>query len=132
MHDAFDGAALAALAMPARRQRRQLAGAVDKGTRRAVRGWLLDEAEPDRHRRAAIHLDGSLQAVVSAAEPRGDIARWKGTSGRHGFLWRIPPAVDWPHGTRIDVFDADTGRPLTGSPLRLEGGQVVAGAGGGR
>ena len=132
VHDAFDGAALAALAMPARRQRRQLAGAVDKGTRRAVRGWLLDEAEPDRHRRAAIHLDGSLQAVVSAAEPRGDIANWKGTSGRHGFLWRIPLAVDWPHGTRIDVFDADTGRPLTGSPLRLEGGEVVAGTGGGR
>ena len=129
VHDAFDGAALAALAMPARRRR--LAGAVDRGTHRAVRGWLLDEAAPDRPRRAAIHLDGRLQAVVSAAEPRGDIARWKGTSGRHGFLWRIPPAPDWPHGTRIDVFDADTGRPLSGSTLHLEGGQVVAAAGGG-
>ena len=131
VHDAFDGAALAALAMPARRRRRRLAGAVDKGTRRAVRGWLLDEAAPDRRRRAAIHLDGRLQAVVSAAEPRGDIARWKGTSGRHGFLWRIPPAADWPHGTRIDVFDADTGWPLGGTTLHLEGGQVVAAAGDG-
>ena len=130
VHDALDGAALAALAMPARRRRRRLAGAVDRGTRRAVRGWLLDEAQPDRRRRAAIHLDGRLQAVVGAAEPRGDIARWKGTSGRHGFLWRIPPAADWPHGTRVDVFDADTGWPLSGSPLRLEDGQVVAAAGG--
>ena len=130
VHDAFDGAALAALAMPARRRRRQLAGAVEKGTGRAVRGWLLDQADPDRRRRAAIHLDGSLQAVVSAAEPRGDIALWKGTSGRHGFLWRIPPSVAGPDGTRIDVLDADTGRPLSGSPVRLEGGQVVAGAGG--
>ena len=130
VHDAFDGAALAALAMPARRQRRQLAGAIDKGTRRAVRGWLLDEAEPDRPRRAAIHLDGRLQAVVSAAIQRGDIATWKGTSGRHGFLWPIPPAVAGPDGTRIDVFDADTGRPLGGSPVRLEDGQVVAGGGG--
>ena len=132
VHDAFDGEALAALAMPARRQRRQLAGAVEKGTGRAVRGWLLDAADPDRRRRAAIHLDGNLQAVVSAAEPRGDIARWKGTSGRHGFLWRIPLSVVWPDGTRIDVFDSDTGRPLSGSPLHLEGGQVVASAGGGR
>ena len=131
VHDAFDGSALAALAMPARRRRRQLAGAVEKGTGRAVRGWLLDEAEPDRRRRAAIHLDGGLQAVVGAADPRGDIARWKGTSGRHGFLWRIPPAVDWPDGTRIDVFDADTGAALSGSPVRLEDGQVVAGTGGG-
>ncbi len=131
VHDAFDGAALAALAMPARRRRRRLAGAVEKGTRRAVRGWLLDEAMPDRRRRAAIHLDGRLQAVVSAADPRGDIARWKGTSGRHGFLWRIPPSVAGQDGTRIDVFDADTGRPLSGSPVHLEGGQVVAGAGGG-
>ena len=131
IHDSFDGAALAALAMPARRRRRQLAGAVEKGPRRAVRGWLLDEAEPDRPRRAAIHLDGHLQAVVGAADPRGDIARWKGTSGRHGFLWRIPPAVDWPDGTRIDVFDADTGAALSGSPVRLKDGQVVAGTGGG-
>ena len=129
VHDAFDGAALAALVMPARRRRRQLAGAVEKGTRRAVRGWLLDEADPDRRRRAAIHLDGSLQAVVSAADPRGDIARWKGTSGRHGFLWRIPSSVAGPDGTRIDVFDADTGRPLSGSPVYLAGGQTAAGAG---
>ena len=28
-------------------------------------------------------------------------------------------------GTRIDVFDADTGRPLRGSPVRIEGGRVV-------
>ncbi len=132
LHDAFDGTALAALAMPARSRRRQLAGAVEKGTRGAVRGWLLDEAEPDRRRRAAIHLDGRLQAVVSAADPRGDIGRWKGTSGRHGFLWRIPASSAGPDGTHIDVFDADTGRPLSGSPVRLAGGQVVAGAGGGR
>ena len=129
VHDAFDGATLAALVMPARRRRRQLAGAVEKGTRRAVRGWLLDEADPDRRRRAAIHLDGSLQTVVSAADPRGDIARWKGTSGRHGFLWRMPSSVAGPDGTRIDVFDADTGRPLSGSPVHLAGGQTAAGTG---
>ena len=132
VHDASDGDALAALAMPARRRRRRLAGAVEQGTRRAVRGWLLDEAEPDRRRRAAIHLDGRLQAVVRAGNLRGDIARWKGTSGRHGFLWRLPPSVPGRDGTRIDVFDADTGRPLGGSPLRLEGGRVVARAGGAR
>ncbi len=132
IHDVFDGAALAALAMPARRRRRRVAGAVEKGTRGTVRGWLLDEAEPDRRRRAAIHLDGRLQAVVGAAKPRADIARWKGTSGCHGFLWRIPASVVGSDGTRIDVFDADTGQPLHGSALRLEGGQVVSGAGGRR
>ena len=74
---------------------------MEKGTRQAVRRWRLDEADPNRRR------------------------------GRHGFLWRIPASVAGPDGTRIDVFDADTGQPLSGSPVRLEGGQVVAGAGGG-
>ena len=74
---------------------------MEKGTRQAVRGWLLDEADPNRRR------------------------------GRHGFLWRIPAAVAGPNGMRIDVFDADMRQPLSGSPGRLEGGQVVAGAGGG-
>ena len=74
---------------------------LEKGTRQAVRGWLLDEADPNRRCR------------------------------RHGFLWRIPASVAGPDGTRIDVFDADPGQPLSGSPVRLESGQVVAGAGGG-
>ena len=100
---------------------------LEKDTRPAVRGRLLDEADRNRSWGAAIHLNGSLQTVVSAADPRGDIARWKGTSGRHGVLW---PGGRDGDGTRIDVFDADTGQPLSGSPALLKGGQVVAGAGG--
>ena len=65
-------------------------------------------------------------AVIAADEHRRDIARWKGTDGRHGFRWRLPEELAAGDGVRIDVFDAETGRPVPGSPLRASDGQVVA------
>ena len=73
----------------------------------------------------AIEVDGRLGDVVAAGEPRDDIARWKGTDGRHGFVWAIPAAAA-ADGVRVDVFDADTGRPLRGSPVRVEDGRATA------
>ena len=68
----------------------------------------------------AIHVDGRLAEVVTADERRNDIARWKGTDGHHGFLWRVPEAVAGGDGVCMEVFDAETGRPLRGSPVRIE------------
>ena len=81
---------------------------MEKDTRPAVRGRLLDEADRNRSWGAAIHLNGSLQTVVSAADPRGDIARWKGTSGRHGVLW--------PGGRDGDGTRSTSSTPTRGSP----------------
>ena len=126
IHDAATSEALAALLVPARRWARDLEGAVENRPRPEVRGWVLDPKHPEQCRRVAIHVDGWLSDVLQAGELRGDIARWKRTAGFHGFCWRIPWAVAQTDGARLDVFDADTGQPLPGSPVRVEGGRVVA------
>ena len=91
-----------------------------------VRGWLLDPADPERTRSVAIHLEGGVREVIVAESRRDDIARWKGTDGYHGFLWQIPEDVAARDGARLDVIDAATGLALPGSPVRIEGGRVVA------
>ena len=124
VHDAATGVGLAALTAPAVWRTRRVQGAVESRPRPEIRGWLLDTARPQRRRRVAIELDGRLCDVIVAAEPRNDIASWLGTDGQHGFLWRVPAAAD--EGMCVDVFDADTGRPLRGSPVRVEGGRAAA------
>ena len=124
VHDAATGAVLAALAAPSLWHARGVEGAVETRPRPEIRGWLLDPAHPERRRRVAIEMDGRLCDVVAAGQPRGDIARWKGTDGCHGFAWPVPaPAAE---AARVDVFDAATGRPLRGSPVRVAGGQATA------
>ena len=124
VHDAATGVGLAALTAPAIWRARRVQGAVESRPRPQIRGWLLDTTRPERRRRVAIELDGRLRDVIVAEEPRSDIARWKGTDGQHGFLWRVP-ALE-AEGARVDVFDADTGRPLRGSPVHVAGGRATA------
>ena len=126
VHDAVTGVALATLTAPAVWRARRAQGAVESRSQPEIRGWLLDPDRPGRRRRVAIELGGRLCDVIVAGNWRNDIARWLGTDGQHGFLWRVPSTA--ADGTRVNVFDADTGRPLRGSPLRLEGGRVAAGA----
>ena len=124
VHDARTGEGLAALAVPAFVRARRVEGAVEDRDRPEVRGWVLDRGDPDRSRRVAVYVDGRLRAVLRADGRRTDIARWKGTGGRHGFSWPVPEGL--AEGARIDVHDADTGRLLQGSPVRVEGGRAVA------
>ena len=124
-HDTASGETLATVVHPAFSRARRVVGAVENRERPQIRGWILDPAHPERRRRIAIHADGRLHRVIRANRQREDIARWKGTDGHHGFLWHIPETIAAVDGTRFEVFDADTGRPLQGSPLRLEDGRVV-------
>ena len=125
LHDASDGATLTALATSTFLGARRVVGAVENRPQLEVRGWVLDEADSGRRRRVGIHVDGRLRALVRAEEPRADIARWKGTDGRHGFRWSFPEPGDVTGHTRVEIFDAETGRPLRGSPVRIANGQVV-------
>ena len=124
VHDAATGVALAALVAPALWHACGVVGAVESRPQPEIWGWLLDPAHPQRRRRVGIEVDGRLADVIVAGEPRDDIARWKGTDRSHGFRWPIP--APWAEGTRLDVFDADTGWPLRGSPVRVEGGKGAA------
>ena len=128
IHDSVSGEMLAGLVSPSWRQARRVLGAVESSERSEVRGWALDPGSPERRRRIAVHVDGALRQVLVAGEHRGDIARWKRTGGHHGFRWHIPQDVAAKDGTRMDVFDADTGLALRGSPLRIEGSGVVRSA----
>ena len=132
LHDALSAEVLAALVAPAWRGSRGVVGAVESQAGAEVRGWVLDGGSVERVRRVAIHVQGSLRAVLDAGGRREDIARWKGTGGRHGFEWSVPEELAGREGVCIEVFDAETGRPLRGSPLRIEGGRAVASAGRGR
>ncbi len=125
VHNAATGEMLAALATPPFRRARRVAGAVENRERPEVRGWVLDPASPEQRRRVALHVDGALREVIVADRKRDDIARQRGTTGHHGFLWRIPESMAAKDGMRIDAFDADTGRPLRGSPIRIEGGRAI-------
>ena len=119
--------ALMALVAPGQRRTRRVVGAVERRELLQVRGWLLDPADSERRRSVAIHVQGRQRGViVAASRRRDDIARWRGTDGHHGFLWQIPEDLAATDGARIDVFDAVTGVPLRGSPVRIEGGRVVA------
>ena len=126
VHDARTGEVLASLITPAFRHARLIVGAVENRQHPDVRGWVLDPSNPEQSRKVALHVDGLLREVIEANEQRGDLARWKEISGDHGFLWRVPGDLAAKDGTRIDVFDANTGRSLRGSPLHIEAGRVIA------
>ena len=132
LHERCSGEVLAMHAAPGWWRARRVVGAVESRPTAEVRGWVLDGGSVERVRRVAIHVQGSLRAVLDAGGRREDIARWKGTGGRHGFEWSVPEELAGREGVCIEVFDAETGRPLRGSPLRIEGGRAVASAGRGR
>ena len=120
IHDTVTGEALFALVTPPFRRARRVVGAVESWSSQEVRGWALDPGDPERHRRIAVHVNGLLRKVVNADKERADIVQREGFGGSPGFLWRIPEDLAVKDGTRLDVFDADTGLPLRGSPVHIE------------
>ena len=126
VHDAMSGKVLAALCSPGPWWAPRAVGVVENHSRPEVRGWLFDPSEPMRRRRVGIQFDGHFCGVVDACLRRADIARCKGTDGCHGFLWSVPEDLSVREGSIIDVFDADTGFALSGSPIRIEDGRALA------
>ena len=126
VHEVNTGDVLASLITPSYWRARRVVGALESRQQLDLRGWVLDLENPEQSRRVALHVDDHLYQVINADGKREDIARWKRTGGRHGFYWRIPESIPVKDGTIIDVFDASTGRPLHGSPVRIQAGQVIA------
>ena len=130
LHDGATGSGLAVLVEPPLWRAWRLLGAVEPRARLEVRGWAIDRRAPEQRRHIAIYIAGRLQAIVVAENMREDIGEWQGSGGRHGFLWAIAETAAVTAGTRVDVFDADTGRPLRGSPAHVTGDLGVAPGGG--
>ena len=129
VHDIETGEILTSIIASPLLRTRKIIGAVENRQQLDVRGWALDASNPERPRRVALFVDGRLREVIDANLERADIALWKGTSGLHGFLWRIPESVPVNNGVQIDVLDAHTGRPLRGSPLRIDDGKITTSVG---
>ena len=126
LHDVCSGETLAAIILPTSLRARHVTGTLENRPRPEIRGWILDPNDLLRNRKIAIHLNGRLRKIVRANLRRPDIARWKGTPGHHGFMWRIPEDIVHNESPRIDVFDAETGRPLRGSPILIRNWRAVA------
>ena len=126
VHDAFTDETLASLISPPLRRAQRVAGNVESRQRPEVVGWVVDPDNPERSRKVALHVDGSLLDVVDATAPPGESAPKGEAKACPGFVWPIPETLATRDGTLIEVFDAGTGRPLPGSPVRLHNGQVIA------
>ena len=131
VHDAATRVVLAARTAPALWHARAVVGAVENRPRPEIRGWVLDSRpDPQQRRRVAIELDGRLADVIVASDRPGRTSP-AGRAPTGATASSGPSPRPWPTGTRVHVFDADTGRPLSGSPVRIDDGKVaVAGTGG--
>ena len=119
IHDPATGESLTALLTPPFRLARRVRGVVESWSPQEVRGWAVDPDSADRYRRIAIHVNGQLRKVVKADEVRADPPGHEEGSELRGFRWCCADSRVLKTGTRLDLFDADTGLPLHGSPVHV-------------
>ena len=84
-----------------------------------LRGWAWLSGEPARHLEVSIYFDGQFYTRVIADEFRGDLAQHGIGSGDHAFTLQIPERFRSNGNHQVNVFIADTGIPLHGSPLLI-------------
>ena len=120
IHDPATGESLTALLTPPFRLARRVRGAVESWSPQEVRGWAVDPDSADRCRRIAIHVNGQLRKVIKADEVRTGSPGHEEGSELRGFRWCCADSRALKTGTRLDLFDADTGLPLHGSPVHVE------------
>lgn len=67
-------------------------GTVDVADARAVEGWAVDEARPDRQVEVQLFIDGRFVAQRRAELPRPDVlAAGRAPRAEHGFRFDTPP-----------------------------------------
>ena len=113
------GESLTALLTPPFRLARRVRGAVESWSPQEVRGWAVDPDGADRYRRIAIHVNGQLRKVVKADQVRADPPGNEEGRELRGFRWCCADSRILKTGTRLDLFDADTGLHLHGSPVHV-------------
>ena len=92
-------------------------GYLDTITDATLRGWVWMPTHPERHFQVSIYLDGRFYTRVTADIIRTDLSDHGIAGGDYSFSLRIPERFRGNDLHQIDVFVADTGIRLQGSPL---------------
>ncbi len=92
-------------------------GFLDTITDATLRGWVWMPTQPERHFEVTIYLDGRFYTRVRADVIRTDLSDHGIAGGDYSFSLRIPERFRGNEQHQVDVFIADTGIRLQGSPL---------------
>jgi hypothetical protein len=92
-------------------------GYLDPVTDATVRGWVWMPGDQARRLDVTVYLDGRFYSRLRADTYRADLADHNIGSGDYAFSLRIPERFRVNDTHQVDVFIADTGIRLRGSPL---------------
>lgn len=81
-----------------------------------VYGWAHAPRRPGLRVGLGILADGRLVDRIVADRPRPDLAAAGHGDGQYGFFAVLPAGLCDGHSHRIDVVEAENGRPLPGGP----------------
>lgn len=109
-----------------RRGKGGVVGHVDTAFETFIRGWALDTADPDRAVALEVHHGGAVIARGVTDIPRDDVAKAGHGKLLTGFRLDLSPAAPFRDGDTIEIRDAATGRPILGSPVRIDVNPSVA------
>lgn len=88
----------------------RLRGTLDAADARAVAGWVVDEAEPDRQVEVELYIDDHFVARRRAGELRPDVlAAGRALSAEHGYVFETPPLPARENEYEARVFAAQAG-----------------------
>lgn len=95
-------------------------GSVDTACETFLRGWALDTADHERAVGIEVLHRGEIIASGITDIPREDVA--KAGHGRllTGFRLDLPPSASFAEGDTVEIRDAATGKPILGSPVRID------------
>lgn len=95
-------------------------GHVDTVCETFVRGWALDTADRDRAVGLEILHRGAVVAQGVTNIPRDDVAKAGHGKLLTGFRLDLPAGIAFAQGDTVEIRDAATGRPILGSPVRVD------------
>lgn len=101
-------------------------GHVDTAFETFIRGWALDTADPDRAVGLEVLHGGAVIARGVTDIPRDDVAKAGHGKLLTGFRLDLSPRTPFRDGDKLEIRDAATGRPILGSPVRIDVNPSVA------
>lgn len=91
-----------------------------------IRGWIVDVEEPARWLTVCVRINGVFAGKCTACLHRADIASLLGSTGLHGFAFRVPERFFAAETWNVEVMLED-GRYLDPRPLRISNPSSISG-----